>query len=664
MVEGVYRAGERGLLIELASLAEAVSLHRHLSTHPLPGQDEAVAAARTVLLRFTARGRAAEAVERLAAMRPEPRIPEDARQIEIPVCYDGEDLDGLAELLGMSREALIEWHTSTEWVGAFGGFAPGFTYCAPRAAMAAGEYVEGIPEAGEAPGGGSAVRLEEIPRRRTPRTSVPAGAVAVAGEFSAVYPRSSPGGWQLIGRTDVPMWDLERAGQGGSPALLRPGDIVRYRAVHDSSMLSPRAEVRGRPENQDPATEVPAAQDHATEVPAAQDQPDHRPRDADHRKTTRGNRGSGASGEERSCEVRRPVLSVLNPGMQTLIQDQGRPGVSDLGVPQSGAADRPSLEQANRLVGNGSDAAALEVLNGGARLRAEQTTVVAVTGAESQLTVTSPDGLIRAVPLCSPVLLAAGETLSLAPPRRGLRNMVAVRGGIAARRVLGSAATDTLSGLGPDPLQAGDMLRAGTSIRHAVGEPELSTLRADGDVVSLRFTYGPRDAWFSPEEQHRLAGQFWVVTAQSDRIGLRLAPDSHDEGARPLKRQHQGELPSEGIVAGALQMPPDGNPVLFLADHPVTGGYPVIGVVIEEDLPAASQLAPGSRIRFIPAEFIPGRSIPAGPNQPSAPSLPSQPRPLISLPRTCSTSVTETQYEEDPGGQSRRDRRPGDSCRP
>ncbi|HIW99522.1 MAG TPA: biotin-dependent carboxyltransferase family protein, partial [Candidatus Nesterenkonia stercoripullorum] len=169
-----------------------------------------------------------------------------------------------------------------------------------------------------------------------------------------------------------------------------------------------------------------------------------------------------------------------------------------------------------------------------------------------------------------------------------------------AQPVLGSRATDTLSGVGPEALRVDDVLALDRQSLDAVAaSPEPSTLpeTEDGTTV-LRFTLGPRDQWFDDDEVARLSDQLWAVTQDSNRVGLRLEPDPDDPDARPLKRSHQEELPSEGMVRGALQVPPAGSPVLFLNDHPVTGGYPVIGVVIDADLSAAAQLGPGERIRF------------------------------------------------------------------
>ena len=262
------------------------------------------------------------------------------------------------------------------------------------------------------------------------------------------------------------------------------------------------------------------------------------------------------------------MLTVLAPGPLSTVQDRGRIGWASIGVPRSGTADRAAAALANRLVGNQPSAAVLEVTAGGLRLRAERTVLVAVTGAPAPLVV---DG--RAAPLNAPVTLHPGAELALGLPA-----------------VLGSRSTDTLSGLGPAPLRAGDVLPIGTL---AADEPivDVAAVRPPASRPVLRVLPGPRRDWLEAAAWTTLTSAEWTVTADSNRVGLRLS------GPR-LSRAREDELPSEGLVPGALQVPPDGAPVLFLADHPVTGGYPVLAVVATADLPAIAQLRPGDVLRF------------------------------------------------------------------
>jgi biotin-dependent carboxylase-like uncharacterized protein len=281
-------------------------------------------------------------------------------------------------------------------------------------------------------------------------------------------------------------------------------------------------------------------------------------------------------------------IEVLATGPSALVQDLGRPGHAHLGVPPSGALDVPALRLANRLAGNAESAAAIESLLGSLRLRAHASCTVAVTGAGVEVTV---DG--RAAGSHVPVHLAAGQTLELGVPKLGLRCYVAVSGGLDVPVELGSRSTDVLSGIGPEPLRAGDVLALGAVTGVPVGEDELAPLNPPLHLV-VPAVLGPRDDWF-PDAATQLARD-WTVTADSNRVGVRLAGTA----LRRAREREDEELPSEGIVTGAIQVPPSGLPVVFLADHPTTGGYPVIGVVHSAALPSLAQARPGTTVRFRP----------------------------------------------------------------
>jgi biotin-dependent carboxylase-like uncharacterized protein len=282
------------------------------------------------------------------------------------------------------------------------------------------------------------------------------------------------------------------------------------------------------------------------------------------------------------------VLTVLAPGPFATVQDRGRPGWASIGVTRSGAVDRAAADLANRLVGNDPEAATVEVTAGGLRVRAERTLLIAVTGAPVAVAV---DG--RGAPFNAPLTLAAGAVLGLGLPSAGLRTYLAVRGGVDVPPVLGSRSTDTLSGLGPRPLSAGDRLPVGAL---SAEEPfvDVAPVRPPSLRPVLRVLPGPRRDWLDPDAWTALTSQQWTVSTDSDRVGLRLTGPA-------LMRARDGELPSEGLVPGAVQVPPDGAPVLFLADHPVTGGYPVLAVVTTADLSSAGQLRPGDIVQFRPA---------------------------------------------------------------
>ena len=278
------------------------------------------------------------------------------------------------------------------------------------------------------------------------------------------------------------------------------------------------------------------------------------------------------------------ALTVLQTGPLCTVQDRGRRGHAAVGVGRSGAADLRSHDAANRLVGNDSGAATLEVTFGGLQVRAEFETVIAVTGAH---VICRVDGTVQG--LHSTLVLRAGQELELATPTWGLRNYLAVRGGIDIPAVLGSRATDTMSGLGPAALSPGTALTVGNN---SAEWPAADFIPPPSVRTTLHVTFGPREDWFTERARSLLLQQPWTVTPDTDRVGIRL------DGLEPLTRAVDGELPSEGMVLGALQVPPSGQPVLFLADHPVTGGYPVIAVVTAADVSAAAQLTPGTRIQF------------------------------------------------------------------
>ncbi|GAA1851598.1 urea amidolyase family protein [Brevibacterium marinum] len=518
-----HTASRRHLLVECTDLSATMHLHHALESAALPGIVELIPAARTVLINFDPARTSATVLEKsIRGLSHTASESDDAREVTIDVHYDGEDLAEVAELLSVSPAEVIARHRAATWQVAFAGFAPGFGYLA-----------------GDDP-------LFDVPRRSSPRTRVPVGAVALAGEFTGVYPRSSPGGWQLIGRTDAQLWDLER----DPPALFVPGTIVTFREAERESVTA----------------ETSASGDgDSTAVPNAAH-----------------------------------AVEVLRPGLQLLVQDLGRPGFASMGVSNAGTADRFALTSANRIVGNAEAAAGLESFGGGTLLAITGTGVAAVTGAHGTITVTSADGTIHRPRLGQPFALEDGDELELGTAERGIRRYVAFRGGVEAESALESRSSDTLAHLGPAALEPGTTVGIGDgrAAPHLVDPgPHASQERhlpLPGETLTMTVTLGPREDWFTVAGVKTLLSQEWTVTHESDRVGLRL------EGEVPLERSRTGELPSEGAVTGALQVPPNGQPVLFGPDHPLTGGYPIIASVDDTDL--AAQLAPGVKLRFTTSE--------------------------------------------------------------
>jgi KipI family sensor histidine kinase inhibitor len=435
--------------------------------------------------------------------------------VEVPVVYDGDDLAAVAAAWDISEAELITAHTSTEFRVAFTGFAPGFPYLVSAARNGTADLAWDV--------------ARDVARHATPRALVPAGAVGLAGRYCGIYPRPSPGGWQLIGTTECTLFDPDRE----PPALLPPGTRVRF--VETTALAPPPG--------------------HQDDEPAP-------------------SRGTGA-----------PALTVVRAGALTTLQDAGRPGWAHLGVPHSGALDPDAAALANRLVGNPAEATVLETTLDGVSLRSTTDVVVAVTGAPAAITVGG-----RPAPWGVPVTVRAGEVIDIGAAVTGVRSYLAVAGGLTAPPVLGSRSTDVLSGLGRPPLAVGDDLAVGARFG-PVAAVDFTVARRSTEPVVLRLTFGPRDDWFDEGSLTTLRTSVYTVSATSNRIGMRLT-------GPPLARTHTRELESEGMVLGAVQIPPDGHPVIMLADHPTTGGYPVVGVVDAHDISALAQARPGTRVRF------------------------------------------------------------------
>ncbi|GAA0731927.1 biotin-dependent carboxyltransferase family protein [Dactylosporangium roseum] len=276
-------------------------------------------------------------------------------------------------------------------------------------------------------------------------------------------------------------------------------------------------------------------------------------------------------------------MIVTDAGPLTTVQDLGRPGYAHLGVSRSGALDQPALLLANRLVGNPPGAAGLEITLGPFAATMPAAGAIALTGAAAPLRVGG-----KPAPLNAPVAVRAGDRIEIGPAVLGLRAYLAVAGGLAVAAVLTSRATDTLSFLGPPVVRTGDRLPIGPR----PGEPatvDVAPRPALGGDITLRITWGPHADRFT--DTAVLGSTKYTIGNNSNRVGARL-------DGRPLTPIDGRELPSEGIVLGAVQVPADGRPLVFLADHPTTGGYPVVAVVDPVDLPLLAQARPGDTVRF------------------------------------------------------------------
>ena len=401
-------------------------------------------------------------------------------------------------------------------------------------------YLAGLPAA-----------LRRVPRRSRPRPSVPAGSVALAGGHAAVYPSASPGGWQLVGHTD----ELLFTPWVPPYARLAPGDRVRFVR---SSAAAARGERRSLP----------------AEDPVA-----------------------GTAGPPPGA---RPVFGVDEPGLRTLLQDGGRKGVASLGVPAATPADPDSFRLANELVGNPIGACTLEITARGPRLRCLSPTFVAVVGG-------SPDLRVQGQPVAvgQVVPVAAGQQLVVGPVRGGFRCYIAMAGGFVGRALLGSYSSDQLAGLGPGPIIRGAQLW-GAATEPPLGDhlrPGTSRELKGGEPVALRVVPGPHHERFAPGAFAALASMRFTVEEASNRVGLRLRRDPRTPPVLAAPGT-PGELDSQGMVTGAVQVPPDGQPVILMTDHATLGGYPVVAVVAAVDHGVLGQCAPGTAVVLVPCDYV------------------------------------------------------------
>lgn len=505
---------EFGDRIDPALNARVRALDRAIAERSLPGLIEAVPTYRSLLVRYDPgvldlsqlRGELLERADRPGAAAPPGRLH------LIPTRYGGEDGPDLALVagsLGLSESEVVRLHLSQEHTAFMLGFMPGFAYLGL------------LPES------------LDTPRRSTPRTRVPRGSVAVAGRQTGIYPAASPGGWNLIGRTNLALFDP----WAESPSLILPGDRVRFTAI---------AELPVEPEGPGRAEPV----------------------------------------------VGSPAIEVLDGGLLTTVQDAGRVGFRRLGVGGAGPLDGPALATANRLAGNSSGAAGLEITVLGPVLRFVAPTVFALTGADLGPVLDRADVGAWRVPQGRRVLARPGNVLRFAGRRSGCRAYLAFAGGLAIPWVLGSRSTDLaggFGGLGGRALRAGDLLRLDPA-RAQPGEPASAPKPLLGEG-RLRVVLGPQDDHFTPEAVRRFLSDSFVVSEASDRVGYRLS------GPR-LAHRDRAEIVTDGMVPGCVQVPPDGQPIIMMADGPTTGGYPKIATVLSVDLGGLAQVAPGDSVRF------------------------------------------------------------------
>jgi antagonist of KipI len=519
--------GEAAFSVELGEgidpgvSARVRGLDRALAARAFPWLRETVPTYRSLLVIVDA-GAREEAAARLGELSSAPGDGEPGgRRHEVPVVYGGEHGPDLAEVAahcGVSEAELIARHGAQDYLAYMLGFMPGFAYL------------------------GLLPRALETPRRTTPRVRVPAGAVAVAGLQTGIYPFATPGGWNLIGRTALTLFDP----RADPPALLAPGDRVRFRAV-----------------------------DALPEVPDRERDP------------------AAPEGEA--------AAEVLDAGLLTTVQDAGRRGWRRLGVSWAGAADQPALALANAALGNAPGAAGLECTLQGPTLRFLRAVRVAVAGADLGATLERVDLGTWELPAGQAVLARAGNVLRFTGRRGGCRAYVALAGGVAAAQTLGSRATDLSAGFGG--LQ-GRALRAGDRVATAAIAPGAPVFgrasEARAAVADLRVIPGPQADAFDEAALGAFFTAAFAVRPDSDRVGCRLL-------GPPIAHRGPREITSDGMLPGCVQVPPDGQPIVMGPDGPTTGGYPKIACVIGADLWRLAQLAPGETVRF--RAVTPGEAV-------------------------------------------------------
>lgn len=441
----------------------------------------------------------------------------------VPVCYGGEcgpDLEGVAKASRMTADEVVRLHTGAVYQVAALGFTPGFP------------YLFGLPEKLAAP------------RRATPRLRVPAGSVGIGGAQTGIYPSETPGGWQIIGRTGLELFDPKRE---AAPSLLAAGDTVKFKAVEKLATAP-----------------VPSARvTTVSPVPA---------------------RGMGC-------------VEVVKPGTFTTVQDMGRAGLGAIGVGRGGALDPWAATVANLAVGNAPDAPVLECTYVGPVLRFRTAAVVSLCGAE-----------IAAAGGGRPFAVKAGETLDCSALTRGARLYVAVAGGLRVPRILGGAGTMAGAGFGGfegralregDRVSFGEGANAGATQDIAGGWRLASPVPPPMRKETIEVRLVPGSDWARIFKRMGPGGDVRAVesrrfqlSSKSDRMGLRLTVE------------HAFNVPGGGddwsgpVVPGTVQLPPDGQPIVLMGDGQTTGGYPQLGQVATADLARLAQARPGAQIVF------------------------------------------------------------------
>jgi KipI family sensor histidine kinase inhibitor len=536
--------GDRALLVYLGDEAHLAvnqrvhALTRALKQSPHPALVEITPAYHCLMMEYDPLRIRLDQLEEMihSALERACTEPADSRTVEIPVCYGGEfgpDLGTVAAHTGLSPGEVTRRHQEPLYRVYCLGFSPGFPYLGDLDASL------------------------HTPRLAEPRTRLPAGSVGIGGTQTGIYPASTPGGWQLIGRTPLRLFDPFRE----PPTLLEPGNTVRF---------------------------VPIGPELYEELEQAY--------------------AAGPPPRPAYMEGRAGVR-IVQPGLATTLQDLGRRGYQACGVSVAGAADFWSLMVGNWLLSNRARTSALEITLSGPEVEFTGVMAFCLTGAPIPAELIPADGSApRPVPGWTTLLAGPGDRLRIGIAVAGCRSYFSVAGGFDLAPVLGSLSEDLFGKVGPvgGPLKAGDWLPVGLAL-HSPADVAGRTLPSEyvpgfSGNVTVRVVRGPQDHAFTADGFAAFLGGEYVVSQNSDRQGLRL------QGPQ-IARSSTPDILSEPVAPGSIQVPANGQPILLMANRQTTGGYTKIATAVYPDLAMAAQLRPGDKLRFEEVDLAEAHAI-------------------------------------------------------
>jgi len=518
--------GDSALLVELGNVIspalnqKVVVLAEAVENANIQGVEELVPTYRSLLIRFNPlRVSYEQLVFRIQDIEKTAKTSKKivlSRKIVIPTVYGGEygpDLAYVASNHRLTEEEVVKLHSEREYRVYMIGFVAGFPYL--------GEVADKIA----------------TPRLETPRLKVPAGSVSIAEKQSGIYPCEAPGGWRIIGRTPLQLFNPQQQ----PPAFLKPGDTVVFKPISEKKYKMLKASVKQKIQ---------------------------------------------AGFKEKTMKI----FKVLKPGLFTTVQDLGRYGRLKYGVPISGAMDQLSHIAANILVGNDIDAACLEMTLIGAELLALSKIQIAITGGEVSPKIDGVD-----VPMWQTLNVDEGCTISFGRMKSGCRIYLSVRGGINVPLVLGSRSTYRRGGFGGidgRQLKAGDVIEA---FKISLLENERiipsELVPQFSNSIKAHVTLGPQAEMFTEEGIETFLSSQYKITLEADRMGYRL------EGPQ-IKHKEKADIISDALLPGAVQVPKDGKPIIIMRDAQTTGGYPKIAVATTSDLCLLGQAKPNDMVEF------------------------------------------------------------------